>query len=182
MSTPFTRYQLEQLLRGYQSSDDDRVAVAERIISFIGSTAACAERTNLAGHLTGSAWIVNPSRTKALLLHHRKLNKWMQPGGHADGDLNLFMVALREAREESGLGNIHPVSREVFDVDIHGIPRFKDVPAHYHYDVRFLFEADDREHPERNDESNEIAWIDLAEISKYTDEESVLRMARVCRV
>jgi 8-oxo-dGTP pyrophosphatase MutT (NUDIX family) len=171
-----------QLLKNYQPAESDRASVAERIISFVESCEDCAERSHLEGHLTGSAWVVNPSRTKALLMHHRKLDKWMQPGGHADGEVDLFEVALLEAREESGLENIHPVSREVFDVDIHEIPRFKDVPPHYHYDVRFLFEADDSEHPQRNDESHEVAWIELTEISKYTDEESVLRMARVCRV
>jgi 8-oxo-dGTP pyrophosphatase MutT (NUDIX family) len=115
----------------------------------------------------------------ALLLHHRKLNRWMQPGGHADGDLDLLAVALREAREESGLRSIEPVSGEVFDVDIHEIPPFKDIPAHYHFDVRFLLVADDSEVPSQNDESNEVKWIELSEIGRYTDEESVLRMARL---
>lgn len=103
----------------------------------------------------------------------------MQPGGHADGDLDLLSVALREAREESGLSRIQPVSGEVFDVDIHEIPPFKDIPAHYHFDVRFLLVADDTEEPCRNEESNEVKWIALADIQKYTDEESVLRMARL---
>jgi 8-oxo-dGTP pyrophosphatase MutT (NUDIX family) len=103
----------------------------------------------------------------------------MQPGGHADGELDLLSVALREAREESGLSRIEPVSGEVFDVDIHEIPPFKEIPAHYHFDVRFLFVADDTEEPSRNEESNEVKWIEVANIRKYTDEESVLRMARL---
>jgi 8-oxo-dGTP pyrophosphatase MutT (NUDIX family) len=105
----------------------------------------------------------------------------MQTGGHADGDLDLLGVALREAREESGLSRIEPVTGEVFDVDIHEIPPFKDIPAHYHFDVRFLLVADDSEMPSRNDESNEVKWVELSEIQRYTDEESVLRMARLGR-
>ena len=182
MSSSCTRESLVEILRRYRPIDRERSDVAGRIVSFIESTTKCAERSNLDGHLTGSAWIVNPSRTKALLLHHRKLNKWMQPGGHADGDLDLFHVALKEAQEESGLVDVRPVSPEVFDVDIHEIPQFKEVPPHYHYDVRFLFEADDTIAPKRNDESHEVAWIPLADIQRYTDEESVLRMARLSRM
>jgi 8-oxo-dGTP pyrophosphatase MutT (NUDIX family) len=103
----------------------------------------------------------------------------MQPGGHADGEFDLLSVALREAREESGLTRIEPVTREIFDVDIHEIPPFKDIPAHYHFDVRFLLRADDAEMPRSNQESNQVKWINLADISRHTDEESVLRMARM---
>lgn len=180
MTSQTPREPLVKLLKDYAPSESDRANVVARIIAFIERCQNCADRSNLEGHLTGSAWIVNPARTRTLLLHHRKLNKWMQPGGHADGDLDLFQVALREAREESGLRNIRPVSREVFDVDIHQIPEHKGVPAHYHYDVRFLFEADDSECPQRNEESHEVAWIALADISKYTDEASVVRMAHAC--
>ena len=155
--------------------------MVKRIVSFVEGEPACAERSHLFGHLTGSAWIVNPARTKALLLHHRKLSRWMQPGGHADGELDLLSVALKEAREESGLSRVEPVSREVFDVDIHEIPQFKDIPAHYHFDVRFLLTADDTEEPRRNEESNEVKWIELSAIRQYTHEESVLRMARLAR-
>ena len=181
MTTTGTRDALLELLRRYAPTTNDRASDMIRVISFVEREPACAERSHQFGHLTGSAWIVNAERTKALLLHHRKLDRWMQPGGHADGDLDLLAVALREAREESGLSRIEPVTGEVFDVDIHEIPPFKDIPAHYHFDVRFLLVADDTEEPRRNDESNEVKWIDLADIEKYTNEESVLRMARLGR-
>ena len=178
MNSEASRARIVERLRAYATSNQDRADTAERIIAFVESTPTCAERSHLAGHLTGSAWIVNESRTKALLLHHKKLNRWMQPGGHADGDLDLLSVAFREAREETGMESVSPASPEVFDVDIHEIPPFKDIPAHYHYDVRFLFIADDQEAPRQNDESNKVAWIEVSEIHRYTDEESVLRMAR----
>ena len=132
MTTSSARDQLLKLLRRYSPPTIDRASELERIISFVEKEPACADRSHQFGHLTGSAWIVNKTRTKALLMHHRKLNRWMQPGGHADGELDLLAVALREAREESGLSSIEPVSGEVFDVDIHEIPPFKDIPAHYH--------------------------------------------------
>ena len=181
MTSTRTRDPLLELLRRYAPPTTDRASELERIISFVEGEPACAERSHQFGHLTGSAWVVNNTRTMALLLHHRKLNRWMQPGGHADGDLDLLAVALREAREESGLTSIAPVSGEVFDVDIHEIPPFKDIPAHYHFDVRFLLVADDSEAPYRNPESNEVKWIELSEIRRYTDEESVLRMAQLGR-
>jgi 8-oxo-dGTP pyrophosphatase MutT (NUDIX family) len=174
-----SRERLLEILRRYAPPSEDRGAEVRRIISFVEREPACAERSHQFGHLTGSAWIVTADRTKALLLHHRKLNRWMQPGGHADGELDLLAVALREAREESGLSSIEPVSGEVFDVDIHEIPPFKGIPAHYHFDVRFLLVGDDTEKPSRNEESNEVKWIELSAIREYTDEESVLRMARL---
>jgi 8-oxo-dGTP pyrophosphatase MutT (NUDIX family) len=112
-------------------------------------------------------------------LHHKKLDRWMQLGGHADGDFDLLAVALREAKEESGLFTIEAVTGEVFDVDVHEIPAWKDVPAHFHFDVRFLLCGDDGEAPVHNEESNGVAWILLKDIASYTQEESVLRMARL---
>jgi 8-oxo-dGTP pyrophosphatase MutT (NUDIX family) len=180
MSPHYTRESLLELLRRYYPLTDDRLPVLERLIAFVESTPMCAERSNIYGHLTGSAWVVNSDRSKALLLHHRKLNRWMQTGGHADGEFDLLSVALREAHEESGLARIEPVSREVFDVDIHEIPPYKDLPAHYHFDVRFLLQGDEDEPIVHNEESNGVAWIPLKEITSYTEEESVMRMARTC--
>src|ERR1700760_3033979 len=84
--------------------------------------AECAHRSLLHGHLTGSSWILNESRTHALMTHHRQLNRWLQLGGHADGDLDLQRVATREAQEESGLKSVRCVSSIPYDVDVHTIP------------------------------------------------------------
>jgi 8-oxo-dGTP pyrophosphatase MutT (NUDIX family) len=135
----------------------------------------CFQRTHLPGHITGSAWIVNSSRTKTLLVLHGKLNRWMQPGGHADGDENILRVALREAEEETGLKNLKAI-QTIFDIDIHLIPERKDFPAHDHYDIRFLLEADENEKVVVSDESHDVKWILLSELEKYTTERSVLRM------
>jgi len=135
----------------------------------------CFQRTHLPGHITGSAWILNKERTRTLLVHHAKLNKWVQPGGHAEGEENILNVALREAEEETGLKTFKS-SAKIFDVDIHLIPERKDFPEHLHYDIRFLLEADDQEQIVVSEESHDVQWIDLSELEKFTHERSVLRM------
>jgi len=135
----------------------------------------CFQRTHFPGHITGSSWIINPDRTKTLLVHHAKLNKWVQPGGHADGEENILNVALREAEEETGLKNFKS-SHKIFDVDIHLIPERKDFPEHFHYDIRFLAVADEQEPIIVSEESHDVRWIDLNELEKFTRERSVVRM------
>ncbi len=151
-------------------------------LAFVEAEPRCAERSLAVGHLTGSAWIVNRERTRTLLTHHRKLNKWLQLGGHADGDLDLAAVALREAQEESGLRNLRLVSPVLFDVDRHRIPARGTEPEHWHYDLRFVFEADPDEALVLSDESHDLAWIEIARLADFNDEESMLRMARKTRL
>ncbi|MFN0084246.1 MAG: NUDIX hydrolase [Blastocatellia bacterium] len=130
------------------------------------------------GHLTGSAWILDKERTHALLTHHRKLDLWVQLGGHTEGDADMLSAACREAREESGLPDVVPAAETIFDVDIHAIPARREEPAHFHYDIRYLFTADRGRPLTVSGESMSLAWAPLAEISNYTREESVLRMTR----
>jgi 8-oxo-dGTP pyrophosphatase MutT (NUDIX family) len=96
----------------------------------------------------------------------------------SDGEPNTLNVALREAIEESGLKTIEPISEDIFDVDVHDIPARKNEPAHFHYDIRFLFEADDKEKLIITNESNDLRWIPLDRMEEYTTEESVMRMVR----
>jgi 8-oxo-dGTP pyrophosphatase MutT (NUDIX family) len=135
----------------------------------------CFHRTHLPGHITGSSWVVNSERTRTLLVHHAKLNKWVQPGGHADGEENIVSVALREAEEETGLKNLKP-SFEIFDIDIHVIPERKDFPEHLHFDIRFLVEANENDEIVVSEESHDVRWINLNELERFTSERSVLRM------
>lgn len=136
----------------------------------------CFERSHLPGHITGSAWIVDSSRTQVLLVHHAKLNKWLQPGGHADGDENVLRVALREAEEETGLKNLTVISQTPFDVDIHLIPARKDLGEHFHFDIRFLIEADATETIIVSEESHDVKWIPLKTLEDWNQEQSILRM------
>ncbi len=134
-------------------------------------------RSSTMGHFTASAWILNQTLDKALLMHHRKLNKWLQLGGHCDGDDNLIRVAHKEAQEESGIDQINMVSDTIFDIDIHLIPARTHEPMHYHYDVRFLFQTLDSIPLIINHESRGLAWVKFDDIHTLTEENSVLRMA-----
>ena len=172
------RQLLLQKLRSHAAVDPHEELMRLRIIEFVEHHPDCFQRSLLIGHITASALIVNPQRTKTLLTYHHKLEKWLQLGGHSDGDSDTLNVALREAEEESGLKGIVAVSENIFDVDVHPIPGWKDEPAHVHYDVRFLFQADDSQQLTISNESKDLAWIPLERITEYTTEESVLRMAR----
>jgi 8-oxo-dGTP pyrophosphatase MutT (NUDIX family) len=153
-------------------------AVTAAMIAFAQSHPDCLLRTCVPGHFTGSAWIVSPDRRRTLLTHHRKLDKWLQLGGHADGENDLLGVALREAREESGLTSVRPLSTGIFDVDSHWIPPRKSDPGHYHHDVRFFLEADPAESLVISGESKDLAWVDLGQVASLNPEESMARMVR----
>ena len=153
-------------------------ADAARLRRFVVAQPRCFERDCFDdGHVTGSAWVVDSGGTRVLLTHHRKLGKWLQLGGHSDGEPDPLAVALREAREESGLA-VQPISKAVLDIDIHTIPASKGDPAHLHYDVRFALRAASSEPLRVSLESIDLAWIEIEDLARLTNEESMLRMAR----
>lgn len=120
--------------------------------------------------------MVNRDGTHTLLTHHRKLNRWLQPGGHADGNPCVMETALREAREETGIESIVPIFKDIFDLDIHRIPaRGKEV-AHDHYDVRFAVRATDSEEFTVSEESHALCWQAIDRLDEKTDEKSMRRM------
>ncbi|QWT21463.1 NUDIX hydrolase [Bacillus sp. NP157] len=131
-------------------------------------------RETLDGHFTGSAWLVSADGERVLLMHHRKLQRWLQPGGHADGDADLAGVALREAGEETGLRDL-TVLPAIFDVDRHQIPSRGSEPAHWHYDVRYVVVAGGSEAFEANEESLGLAWRQVSEIAGDEDADASLR-------
>lgn len=153
-----------------------------RMEVFVQSVPNCFERSSWMGHITGSAWVLNAKESAVVLLHHRKLGMWLQPGGHADGDPDIRGVAQREVQEETGLSAPKLRFDEIFDVDIHPIParpRKNEQRAegvHFHYDVRWVFQVSEGEELISNPESHSVAWVPLDEISKYTQEKSILRM------
>jgi 8-oxo-dGTP pyrophosphatase MutT (NUDIX family) len=124
-----------------------------------------------------AAWIKGISLAPpGLSIHHRKLGIWLQLGGHSDGESDVLSVAMDEAVEESGLTSLEVVCEEIFDLDVHGIPARKNEPAHFHYDVRFLFRQTGAEDYIVSEESHDLAWVPMAELESYTSEWSMRRM------
>jgi len=174
------RDRLLAMLRAHRPWDTREAEMLQRIIAFVEAHEDCFERSLAQGHVTGSAWVVNPERTHALLVHHRRLERWLQPGGHCDGDPDVLATALREAFEETGI-EAQPVSPAVFDVDAHDIPARGAEPAHVHYDIRYLAEAPLSEQPVVSPESRGVRWVPLDEIARLDTDESVLRLVRKTR-
>ena len=169
----------------YEAAHPEERSCVVRVRELVENHSDCFERTCIPGHITASAWIVSADRRRYLLTHHRKLDRWLQLGGHADGDADGLAVALREAREESGMTSFEVVEVQpglaLFDVDVHLIPAFGGDPAHEHHDLRFLLLATGDQEIEISEESYDVAWFELDEFEQNLGEESLLRMARKSR-
>jgi 8-oxo-dGTP pyrophosphatase MutT (NUDIX family) len=170
------RRPLLELLDAYQPLDDGEAHSHARIVDFVRRHTNCFERTCAPGHITASAWLIHPHDPLVLLTHHRKLCRWLQPGGHADGDTDVMAVALRQASEESGIHDIQPVSTTIFDVDVHLIPARTDEPAHEHFDMRFLLRVESDPTFAVSEESLDLGWFDADQLMIIDTDESVLRM------
>tara|TARA_E500000331_G_scaffold356749_1_gene416061 strand:+ start:345 stop:896 length:552 start_codon:yes stop_codon:yes gene_type:complete len=163
-------------LDSYLKKFPDEQETVNQMVSFVEANKDCFERTLSIGHITGSAWLMDENYERALLTHHRKLDRWLQPGGHADGQSNVLAVAMRESEEESGLAEIEPVSDSLFDIDIHLIPARGNEAEHFHYDCRFLLRSVGSDQYTVSEESDDLAWILLSDMASYTSEVSITRM------
>lgn len=173
------------LLDRYRTPFMEEAAMVERARRFVRAHVDCFDRDPgpAEGHVTASSWVVNPARTHALMLHHKKLDRWFQPGGHADGLTDVLHAAIKETCEEAGVpeSRIRVLSPEIFDVDVHTIyPSPKDI-RHEHFDVRFLLEIDDRGPIPGNDESYDIGWVALTDIPRLNNDISIRRMVQKTR-
>ena len=170
------RKALLDLLADYGMRFPEEMAACERLIDFVRSHEQCFSRQLEIGHVTGSAWILDTNGERVLLTHHRKLDIWVQPGGHADGDHDILRVARREATEETGLPQLQLACEGLFDIDIHAIPARGTAPAHDHYDCRFAFQVNGSEAYVVSDESHDLQWIPLHQVIEYNNEASLQRM------
>jgi 8-oxo-dGTP pyrophosphatase MutT (NUDIX family) len=166
------------VLAHYDPPDAEQAEVRRRMLAFVERhpTDACL-RTLLEGHLTASALVVDARHERALLTHHRKLGRWLQLGGHCDGDANLAAVALRECVEESGIEGLVVLPAPI-DLDIHPIPVRPGEPEHLHYDTRFLVVAPPDSIAVASDESHELRWVAPREVDELAVDESVRRLFR----
>ena len=165
--------QLITALHQHPCLDEAERIDCREIAHFVEQSPQWWDRNTLPGHVTGSAFISSPDFRKVLLHHHRKLDRWLQMGGHDEGDADPFLTAVREAREESGLQAIQPhQARIMFDVDIHSIPMTSSMPAHEHLDIRYLLIADPNSPLIRDDqESLALEWFTLPEAHKRMPED-----------
>ncbi|MBW8824118.1 MAG: NUDIX hydrolase [Xanthomonadales bacterium] len=169
MTTP-----LANALRIHARDVPEQSGLADDYLKLLGEGVHAFVRERREGHFTGSAWLVSRDGKNVLLTHHRKLDRWLQLGGHADGDMDLRAVALKEAEEESGLAGLS-VDEAIFDLDTHWIPERGDVPGHWHHDVRYVVHAGDDEAFAVSDESNALAWRGIAEIANDPSADASLR-------
>ena len=169
---------LKKLLENYLPVYAEEKECKKRMLSFLSAYPDCFLRSCLPGHFTASAWLVNADHSKILLMHHKKLNKWLQPGGHCDGDGDLLRVAIKEAREESGIDNVVPIQKSIFDIDMHLIPQIGTELPHYHFDIRFLLKVDGDGALKINSESKALKWFEPNNGDFLTSETSILRMLK----
>ncbi len=163
------RAALLEALLAHAPADAEEAADLARIVEFVKANESPFDRSIAAGHLTASALVLSASGARVLLLHHRKLSRWLQPGGHAEpGEAEGLAVARREVREETGLSDValHPRAPGLFDVDVHEIPARKDEPAHLHLDLRYLLLAPEGAAVERQlEEASALRWFGWDELA-----------------
>ena len=171
-------HELPAELDRYRTRWPSEAATVDLFLALLAEGGEAFRRERLAGHFTASAWVVAADGARTLLTHHRKLGLWLQPGGHADGDTELPRAALKEAEEETGLPGLR-IESGIFDLDRHWIPEHKGVPAHWHYDVRYVVRAGADEAFVVSEESHALAWREIAELAREeAADASVRRMAQ----
>lgn len=172
-----SRAALIHAIQHYQTSFPEEISFKDRFLELLQHPQSF-HRDHLPGHITGSAWIIDDQKKFTLLTHHAKLNRWLQPGGHADGDEDIIRVALREAEEETGLKKFTLLNPSIFDLDIHVIPKRNDFPEHLHFDIRIMLFASKEENFLVSEESHDLAWVPLDKLSQRTgNNASIVRMA-----
>jgi 8-oxo-dGTP pyrophosphatase MutT (NUDIX family) len=164
---------LRELLEVYEPSVDEVESVKAILELIVKDDEVMSDDFYTPGHVTGSAFVVDPTHTRLLMIHHAKLGRWLQPGGHIDPGEDVLTAAVREVQEETGVVGL-PLLDGIFDVDVHSIPAYRERPAHTHFDVRFLLEAQNEDLTD-SDEVLGVRWVPFDEVPSLMTDESVLR-------
>jgi len=167
--------ELIALLEAYVAPDEERAAKRAMLDYARTDGDVFSRDVYEPGHFTASGFVLSPGGESLLLVHHRRLNRWLQPGGHVDptGE-RVIEASMREIEEETGIGELTHVGRGIFDIDVHEVPAYGKEPAHAHFDVRFLFRAADTD-VVAADEVHDAAWVRLDAVAARTADRSVLR-------
>lgn len=165
------RKQIENYIPYNAQEEKDK----ELILRYMDTFDNLLTRDNEFAHFTASAWLVNKERTKVLMVYHNIYQSWSWVGGHADGNPDLLRVAIREAKEETGLKQVAPVLEDIFSIEILGVSahekRGKHVAAHVHLNATFLLEADEQEALRiKQDENSAVKWFPLDEAVEASTE------------
>ena len=148
----------------------------QQMVELLDSCANCFRRDNFPAHFTGSAFVVSADGARGLLHHHRKLDRWLQFGGHCDGEEDVLSTAQREAHEESVISGLVVASARPFDLDIHEVPAWGSEPTHFHYDVRYVLIAPEDAKVRTSPESKELRWLTGQEMKDWNLESGLLRL------
>ncbi len=176
MTTAARRYDVLRLLDRFEPQDSEDRALAEMLLLVADQADPFSRYSFEPGHFTASGWVLSPDGGSVLLVHHSRLDRWLQPGGHIDPeDASAVAAARREVAEETGI-ELVSTAAELLDIDIHPIPSGKGEPHHRHFDLRFLFCAGDGKLNPAPDEVKAARWVPFADVAELSAEPSLLRM------
>ncbi|MCR1952494.1 MULTISPECIES: NUDIX hydrolase [unclassified Clostridium] len=168
-------------IKSYVPYTKQEIADKEAILYAINNFNNLLTRENPLAHITSSGYIVNKDKTKVLMIYHNIYNSWSWTGGHADGDEDLLYVAIKEAKEETGVKNIKALDNKIFSLDVLPVPahikKGKEIASHLHLSVAYLLEADENDELFiKEDENSGVKWIPIDEVGVYSTELDMIKL------
>ena len=166
---------LKEQIENYKPYNEQEKNDKEMMIEYINTFEDVLTRENRMCHFTASNWIVNKEKTKVLMIYHNIYKSWAWTGGHSDGDSDLLYVAMKEAKEETGIKNVAPIFKEIYSLESIGVngheKREKYVSTHVHFNVTYLLEADEKQEIHiKEDENSGVKWVQIDKILETTSE------------
>ena len=166
---------LKENLEEFEPYNEQEEVDKKIILDYINNFDDTLTRQNKYGHFTSSAFVHNKQRTKILMVYHKIYNSWAWPGGHSDGDSNLLNVAMKEAKEETGIKNVIPIFKNIYSIEIISVNGHekseKYISSHVHLNVTYLLEADENEKIHiKEDENSGVKWVPIDNVLDLTSE------------